>query len=147
MQATHKGGHQRLKQVTQVQQQRPESPTVTLTWHARKSKVHKLRQKYILCMYLWWMYLWMYLWWSSCTLYLFTRMPGESYRRRLRSLLFYLCYLFQALINSLVCCFQTMTGLPRFLVFRCTYARYTEPVFIRLATCTRNLREEICFLM
>ena len=32
----------------------------------------------------------------------FTRMPGESYRRRRRSLL-YLCYVFRALINSLVC--------------------------------------------
>ena len=32
-----------------------------------------------------------------------TRMPGESYRRRLRSLLLYLCYVFRALINSLVC--------------------------------------------
>ena len=30
-------------------------------------------------------------------------MPGESYRRRLRSLLLYLCYVFRALINSLVC--------------------------------------------
>ena len=33
----------------------------------------------------------------------FTRMPGESYRRRLRSLLLYLRYFFRALINSLVC--------------------------------------------
>jgi len=33
-----------------------------------------------------------------------TRMPGESYRRRLGSLLLYLCYVFRALINSLVCC-------------------------------------------
>ena len=33
----------------------------------------------------------------------FTRMPGKSYRRRLRSLLLYLCYVFGALINSLVC--------------------------------------------
>ena len=34
----------------------------------------------------------------------FTRMPGESYRRQLRSLLLllYLCYVFWALINSLV---------------------------------------------
>ena len=32
----------------------------------------------------------------------FTGKPGESYRRRLRSL-FYLCYVFGALINSLVC--------------------------------------------
>ena len=34
---------------------------------------------------------------------LFTRMSGESYRRWLRSLL-YMCYIFRALINSLVCC-------------------------------------------
>ena len=33
----------------------------------------------------------------------FTRMPGESYRRRLRSLLLYLCYVFRALVNSLAC--------------------------------------------
>ena len=33
----------------------------------------------------------------------FTRMPGESYRRRLRSLLLYLYDVFRALINSLVC--------------------------------------------
>ena len=33
-----------------------------------------------------------------------TRMPGVSYRRRLISLL-YLCYVFRALINSLVCRF------------------------------------------
>ena len=32
----------------------------------------------------------------------FTCMPGESYRRRLRSLLLYLCYVFRALIDSLV---------------------------------------------
>ena len=33
----------------------------------------------------------------------FTRMPGESYRRQLRSLLLCICYVFRALINSLVC--------------------------------------------
>ena len=48
----------------------------------------------------------MYPWWGLCTLY-FTRMPGESYRRRLRSSLLYLSYVFQALINSLVCWFCT----------------------------------------
>ena len=37
----------------------------------------------------------------------FTRMPGESFRRRLRSLLLYLCDVFRALINSLVCWFWT----------------------------------------
>ena len=38
----------------------------------------------------------------------FTRMPGESYRRRLRSLLLYLCYVFRALINSLACWLYTL---------------------------------------
>ena len=36
----------------------------------------------------------------------FTRMPGESYRRRLRSLLLRLCDVFRVLITSLVCRFQ-----------------------------------------
>ena len=31
----------------------------------------------------------------------FTRMPGESYRRRLKSLLLYLCYVFRAVIDDL----------------------------------------------
>jgi len=39
----------------------------------------------------------------------FTPMPGKSYCRRLRSLLLYLCYVFWALINSLVCWFCTST--------------------------------------
>ena len=33
----------------------------------------------------------------------FTRMPGESCRRRLRPLLLFLCYVFRALIKSLLC--------------------------------------------
>ena len=41
----------------------------------------------------------LYLWWSLLYL-VFTRMPGESYLRRLRSSLLYLCYVFRALINS-----------------------------------------------
>ena len=36
-----------------------------------------------------------------------TCMPRDSYRRRLRSLLLYLCDVFRALINSLVCWFCT----------------------------------------
>ena len=31
----------------------------------------------------------------------FTRLPGEIYRRRLGSLVLYLCYVFRSLINSL----------------------------------------------
>jgi len=53
--------------------------------------------------------------------YVFTRMPGESYRRRLRSSLFCLRDVFQAPVNSLVswscfcalvqiCCFQLLFG-------------------------------------
>ena len=37
--------------------------------------------------------------------FVFTRMPGQSYHRRYRSLLLYLCYVFLTLINSLVCWF------------------------------------------
>ena len=48
LESTHKGVNQCSKGVTQTQQQRPESPSVTLTWHASKYKVHKLHQEYIL---------------------------------------------------------------------------------------------------
>ena len=37
-----------IKDVTQTQQQRPESPTVTLTWHACIHRVHNLHLRYIL---------------------------------------------------------------------------------------------------
>ena len=149
------------KDVTQTQQQRPETPKVTLTWHASRYKVHKLHQstryinstrvctlrvdtrymnstrvctlrvdtrymnstrvctlrvdtRYInstrVCIlrvdtrYI-----------NStrvCTLVefmclVFTRMPGERYRRRLGSLLLCLCDFFPALINSLACGFCT----------------------------------------
>ena len=47
-QSTHKGVNWRSKDVTQIQQQRPESPTITLTWHACKYKVCKLHQRHIL---------------------------------------------------------------------------------------------------
>ena len=46
--STHMGINQRTKDFTQTQQQSPESPTVTLTWLARKYKVHELH----LCMYI-----------------------------------------------------------------------------------------------
>ena len=45
-QQTQEGVNSPSKYVTQVQQQRPESPTVTLTWYACKYKVHKLRQRF-----------------------------------------------------------------------------------------------------
>ena len=43
--STKKGVNLRSKYVAQVQQQRPKSPTVTLTWHACRvitTEVHKL---------------------------------------------------------------------------------------------------------
>ena len=88
------GSYLALAIPNKVQQQRPESLTVTLTWHTCKYKVHKLHQWYILTrgctsggvylrMYLWWslledvplveftwgctsggVYLRMYIWWS-----------------------------------------------------------------------------------
>ena len=49
----------------------------------------------------------------------FTHMPGESYRRQLRSLLLYLCDNFWTLINSLVCWFcVSASGLILFQI-RC----------------------------
>ena len=44
--STDKGVNWRSKYVTQVQQQRPASPTVTLTCHACKYEVHQLHQRY-----------------------------------------------------------------------------------------------------
>ena len=46
LQPTHRGVNQHSKDITQTQQQRPESPTVTLTWHARKYKGHKLHRRH-----------------------------------------------------------------------------------------------------
>ena len=63
--STHKGLNQRSTDVTQVQQQRPESPTVTLTWHACKYKVHKLHKRYIFSN------IKEVPWWSLCTLGMF----------------------------------------------------------------------------
>ena len=53
----NKGANQCLKDVAQTQQQRPELPMVTFTWHARKYREH-IR------------YYRMYLWWSLRTLHL-----------------------------------------------------------------------------
>ena len=41
---------------------------------------------------------------------IFTRMPGESYRQRLRSLLLCLFDVFRALVNSVVCRFNLCPG-------------------------------------
>ena len=46
--SAHKGVNQCSKDVTQAQQQRPESPTVILTWYTCKYEVHKLHHRYII---------------------------------------------------------------------------------------------------
>ena len=47
-----------------------------------------------------------------------TRMPGESYSRRLRAFLWCLCDVFQALINSLVCrFFKSALGFVLFQIY------------------------------
>ena len=38
--------------ITQTQQQRPESPTVTLTWNTSKYTAHKLQKRYIVYIYI-----------------------------------------------------------------------------------------------
>ena len=48
----------------------------------------------------------------------FIHMPGESYCRQHRSLLLYLCYVFRALINSLVCWFYKVKGMKICSVIR-----------------------------
>ena len=69
-------------------------------WHKTcNCKVRKLHQRYIFSVKNVSLVEFMYK--------VFTRMPGESYRRRLRSLLLCLCYVFRALINFLVCWFCT----------------------------------------
>ena len=66
-------------------------------------KAHKLHQRHTL--------------YPRFTYLVFTWLPGESYHRRLRSLLLYWCYVFQVLINSLVCWFCMSTlGLVLFQV-------------------------------
>ena len=53
----------------------------------------------------------------------FTRMPCESYRKRFRSSLLYLCYIFRALtVNSLVCWFISVN---RGHVRRATVGHYS----------------------
>ena len=79
-------------------QQKPESPVVTLTWHASKYKVHKLHQRYILYCFSKGVPL------VGVVYLIFTHMQGERVTSgRRRSLLLSLCDVFQALINSLVC--------------------------------------------
>ena len=114
--STNMGVNYHSEYVTQEQQQRPQSPTVTLTWHACKYKVHKPEDVPLVeFMYL-----------------VFTCMPGESYRRRLRSLLLYLCYVFWALINSLVDSARALGALfcSRFATFFWSSLLKSEPAWL-----------------
>ena len=121
-----------------AQQQRPESPTVTRTWHASKYKVHKL------CLLVEFMYLvftrmpgkshhrwplveFMYLvftpmpgesyhrWPLVEFMYLvFTPMPGESYHKQLGSLLLCLCDFFEHWLTPLCVDLHECSGLVLF---------------------------------
>ena len=57
----------------------------------------------------------------------FTRMPGESYRRRLMTLLLYLCCVFRALINSQLCWFIKIPVSESFLLSIGTRTTYLTP--------------------
>ena len=45
--STNKRVNKHSKDITQTQQQRPESPTVNLTWHVSKYKAHKLHLSFL----------------------------------------------------------------------------------------------------
>ena len=58
----------------------------------------------------------------------FTCMPGESYRRRLRSLSLYLCYILWVLINSLVfwfCSVYTFYFVPVNTAYDISWVQFT----------------------
>ena len=67
--------------------------------------------------------------------FVFTRMPGESYRRRLRSLLLCLRDVFRPLINSLVCWFFSIWLLYQYLCKRSTFCFCFELALLRLQPC------------
>ena len=73
--------------------------------------------------------------------FVFICMLGESYRRRIRSLLMYLCYGVWALINSLVrwaqCCVQTEIRRERFLL---------SVVFIQTEICRERFLLSVVFI-
>ena len=82
LESTHKGGNQRSIYVTQVQQQRPESPKVTLTWNACKYKVHKPPPEvHPACVTPTEVSLFEDVPLAEFIYLVFTGMPGESYRR------------------------------------------------------------------
>ena len=66
----------------------------------------------------------------------FTRMPGDSYRRRFRSLLFYLRYVFGVLINSLVCWFSLPLDQKRELSNFRREQTWREKNILHLRLCT-----------
>ena len=74
--------------------------------------------------------------------FVFICMLGESYRRRVRSLLLYLCYGFWALINSLVrwaqCCVQTEIRRERFLLSVVFRQKYVGKGFCSVLCSDRN---------
>ena len=62
-------------------------------------------------------------------------MPGESYRRRLRSLLSYLCYAFRVLINSLVCHSRNLLNKWNILqIFTTSNSKSRFQVFISMSS-------------
>ena len=75
--------------------------------------------------------------------FVLTRMPGESYRKRLRPLLLYLCYVFRALINSLVHWFcASALGLVLFQNPKPFWKGASwEPHSVSDIVCTRSLSE------
>ena len=133
-----KGVNQRSKDVTQIQQQRAESPTVTLTWHASKYRVHKLhilRSSDVLLV--------------KFIQLVFTRMPGESYLRHLWwslcSLYLLACHVRVNVGNSGLCCCVCVTCFQRWLTPLCVDSFFFFFIFssffpLEKGVFTENLR-------
>ena len=94
-------------------------------------------------------------------IWIYTRVPGESYRRRFGSLLLYLCYVFRALINSLACwlctsalglvLFQICFEIPSVFTFFCLFIlsliqgqRFPTSFWQRHSDSFRNLESLSC---
>ena len=83
-------------------------------------------------------------------------MPGESYRRRLRSSLLYLCYVYRALINSFVCrfldwlallCIPSGTFKIRQVGSFVILSKHTRLDRLDRVQCYRNIREWIDWIL
>ena len=76
----------------------------------------------------------------------FTRVPGESYRRRISSLLLYLRYVFRALINCLVCLLPSVKVIAQGVFHGANPGRLRSTALCVYCQVSRLLHKE-CFMV